>query len=79
MSDRANHGPPLTEQVDRENDILELRVGHKNIARAFFFFQRGREIIVTNGYVKKGQKLDRLELKRAQEFKKDWEERFHER
>ena len=76
LADRANHGPPLTEHVDRENGILEPRVGHKDIARAFFFFERGREIIVTNGYVKKGQKLDRLALKNAQECKKDWEERF---
>src|SRR5690349_992910 len=40
------HGPPLTEAVDRAHGILELRVGHANIARAFFFFQRGQEIVV---------------------------------
>jgi len=76
LGDRANHGPPLTEEVDHKNGILEVRVGHTNIARAFFFFRRGREIIVTNGYVKKGQKLDPRELKRAQDYKRDWEERF---
>jgi len=40
-------------------------VGKTNIARVFFF-QPGQEIIVTNGYVKKRQKLDQDELQRAQ-------------
>lgn len=69
------HGPPLTEQVDKAHKIFELRVGFKNIARVFFFFQPGRLIYLTNGYVKKGQKVDDNELQRAREYKKDWEER----
>lgn len=70
------HGPPHTEQVDTKNGIFELRVGRKDIARAFFFFRRGQEIIVTNGYVKQAQKVDRDELKKAQKCKQDWEKRF---
>jgi phage-related protein len=70
------HGPPLTELVDSQYDIFELRVGSTNIARAFFFFRKGQEIIVTNGYVKKQQKVDKNELKQAQDYKKDWEARF---
>ncbi len=70
------HGPPLTEMVDKEHGILELRVGDANIARAFFFFRRGQEIIVTNGYVKKQQKVDGGELQRARDYKRDWEARF---
>jgi hypothetical protein len=73
-SDR--HGPPLTEMVDRAHSIFELRVGHANIARAFFFFQRGQEIIVTNGYVKKRQRVDVAELQKARDYKQDWETRF---
>ncbi len=69
------HGPPLTEQVDKANKIFELRVGYKNIARVFFFFQRGRLIYLMNGYVKKAQKVDDNELQRARDYKKDWEER----
>lgn len=69
------HGPPLTELVDQKYDIFELRVGDKNIARVFFFFLQGREIIVTNGYVKKQQKVNARELERARTYKKDWEER----
>ncbi len=76
LRDGSRHGLPLTDQVDTRNDIFELRVGKKDIARAFFFFRRGREIIVTNGYVKKTQKVDRGELKKARTFKADWEERF---
>jgi phage-related protein len=74
MSER--HGPPLTELVDRKYDLFELRVGDKNIARVFFFFQGGQEIILTNGYVKKQQKVDIGELERARRYKKDWEERY---
>ena len=76
LESRDRHGPPLTELVDREHGILELRVGHANIARAFFFFQRGQEIIVTNGYVKKRQKVDPKELQKARDYKRDWEARF---
>jgi phage-related protein len=76
LESRDRHGPPLTEVVDRAQGILELRVGHANIARAFFFFQRGQEIIVTNGYVKKRQKVDAAELQKARDYKQDWEARF---
>lgn len=72
---REYHSPPLTELVDPEHDIFELRVGRKNIARVFFFFQPGQVIIPTNGYVKKRQKLDPGKLQLARDYKKDWEER----
>lgn len=73
MSER--HGPPLTELVDKEYDIFYLRVGNKNIARVFFFFQQGQEIIMTKGYVKKQQKVDTSELERARKYKADWQAR----
>lgn len=75
LRDRNRHGPPLTTCVDRKDKIYELRVGHANIARAFFFFQHGAEIIVTNGYVKRRQALDQRELDRVRRYKADWEER----
>jgi phage-related protein len=73
MSQR--HGSPLTQLVDQKHDIFELRIGDKNIARVFFFFRQDREIIVTNGYVKKKQKVDMRELEKARTYKKDWEKR----
>ena len=78
LKNRAYHGPPLTDMVDAEGDILELRVGRSNIARVFFYFLHGRRIILTNGYVKKDQKLDVNELARAKRYKRDWLARFPE-
>ncbi|HEY8599909.1 MAG TPA: type II toxin-antitoxin system RelE/ParE family toxin [Thermomicrobiales bacterium] len=59
------HDPPLTKAIDDTNGLFELRVGKANIARVFFFFQSGQEIIITNGYVKKRQELDQGKLHRA--------------
>ena len=74
LRQRDYHGPPLTKQVHSEG-IYELRVGSANIARMFFFFQPGRQIVVTGGYVKKSQRLDRRELERARRARQDWEMR----
>lgn len=76
LKNRSYHRPPLTELVDSKDHIYELRVGDANIARVFFFFQRGQEIILTNGYIKKRQKLDAGKLALARQYKKDWEARF---
>jgi len=75
LGNRKYHKPPLTKLVDPDNGIYELRVGEKNIARVFWFYQPGRVIIATNGFVKKSQKTDTAELQRACRYKKDWEER----
>ncbi|MBA3416905.1 MAG: type II toxin-antitoxin system RelE/ParE family toxin [Chloroflexia bacterium] len=73
---RENHGLPLTAPVHGSSRIMELRVGRTDIARVFFFFQPEREIVCTNGYVKKSQKLDPAEVARAERCKTDWERRF---
>src|SRR5205085_6356631 len=65
------HGPPLTQLVDQKYNIFKLRIGDKNIARVFSFFRQGREIIFNNGYVKKKQKVETGELKRARTYKKE--------
>src|SRR2546423_10957271 len=72
---RERHGPPLTRLVDQKYDIFEMRIGDKNIAPVFFFFRQGREIILTNGYVKKQQKVDTGGLARPRTYKHDWEQR----
>lgn len=69
------HGPALTLLIDQKDALFELRIGDKNIARVFFFFQQGQQIILTNGYVKKQQKVDARELERARTYKKNWEKR----
>lgn len=73
LRERQNHGPPLTTRIEGADDIFELRVGGSDIARVFFFFRPNREIVCTNGYVKKSQKLDRHEIARAVRHKADWE------
>ena len=76
LKNRDNHGPPLTAPVHGSPSIMELRVGRTDIARVFFFFRPNREIVCTNGYVKKAQKLDPDEVARAERSKADWERRF---
>jgi len=73
---RDNHGSPLTAPVHGSSGIMELRVGRANIARVFFFFRPNREIVCTNGYVKKTQRLDPDEVARAKRYKADWERRY---
>ena len=75
LKNRANHGPPLTASIHRSLGMMEMRVGRTDIARVFFFFQPNREIVCTNGYVKKSQLLDPSELRRAERCKADWESR----
>lgn len=76
LSQSELHGFPLTRPIQGEDNLYELRVGGANIARAFFFFRPDREIVVTNGYVKKQEKADHSEIQRAIQYKRDWEERF---
>ena len=75
LEEGERRGPPLTELVDQQEVLFELRIGGKNIARVFFFFGQGQELILTHGYVKKQQKFDARELVRARSYKKDWEQR----
>ncbi|WEV75185.1 type II toxin-antitoxin system RelE/ParE family toxin [Bifidobacterium sp. ESL0800] len=56
--------------------IFELRVRQStNDVRALYFFMKGRRIIITNGFVKKQNKLPLVELSRAKRYRKDWSER----
>jgi hypothetical protein len=49
LGNSERHGPPLTEATDGTPVMFELRVGKVNIARVFFFFRPGQEIVVTSG------------------------------
>jgi phage-related protein len=72
---REHHRPPLTDRVQGTDGLYELRVGRADIARVFFYFRPGQEIICTNGYVKKAQQLDPREVRRAERLRADWEAR----
>ena len=75
LRQRDNHGLPLTAPIQGSASLYELRVGRANIARVFLFFRPNREIVCTNGYVKKTMKLDPREIARAERYKADWERR----
>jgi phage-related protein len=77
LRNRQNHRRPLTTKVDSGNDIWELRVGHRDILRIFYFHAPNNRLVLTNGYVKKSQKLDQNQLDTAIRRKREWEERHH--
>lgn len=58
------------------NGIMELRTKQgSDITRVLYFFQVGRKIVLTNGFVKRSRKAPRDEIERAIEYKNDWERR----
>jgi len=46
-----------------------------NLARIFYFFIFDKKIILTNGFIKKTQKTPPTQLKKALEYKADYERR----
>jgi phage-related protein len=58
-----------------ETDLYEIRVSFgNNIFRVFCFFDKGRIIIVLNGFQKKTEKTPKTEIERALKLKKDYYE-----
>lgn len=71
-------GNELTEPDTKyiEDGIFELRIRFaSDISRIFYFFWHEDKIVVTNGFVKKSQKLPAGELARAKRYKEDYERR----
>lgn len=61
--------------VDSKDKIFEFKpVGH----RFFNFFYEGGKIIITNGYMKKSQKVSGNDLEKARNMKKDYIRRVRE-
>jgi len=66
--------PPLSVHVGE--GIYELRTKQgSNIDRIFYFFVFGNKIIMTNGYIKKSQQLDKLEFNKARKYRNDYLDR----
>ena len=59
--------------VDKTEKIFEFKPKEE---RFFNFFWEEKKIIITNAYRKKGQKVDKRELERAINIKRDYEFRF---
>ena len=61
---------------DMGDDIFELRFkGKEGQIRVLFFFFYRKQIVFTNGFLKKTQKTPPKEIKTAQQRKKDFIER----
>ena len=58
--------------VDKRQKIYEFKPKGE---RFFNFFYKGKKIIITNAYPKKGQKVNKRELNKAIRLKKDYETR----
>jgi phage-related protein len=59
--------------MENSDGIYEIRVEvGSNIYRAFSFFDKGRLIIVVNGFQKKSQKTPKAEIKLAEKLKKQY-------
>ena len=59
------------------NGIFELREQQaNNISRVLYFFTIGRKIILTNGFIKKTQKTPRNEIDTAEQYRKNYLERY---
>ncbi len=56
-----------------EDGIFELRcIQGNNITRVLYFFYIEKQIIVTNGFIKKTQKTPRKEIELAKKRRDDW-------
>lgn len=49
------------------------------LPRNFFYFFHGNDIIVTNGYIKKSQKTELWEFKRAKQYRDEYSGRFNQK
>lgn len=62
-----------------EDGIFELRCKQgNNIVRVMYFFYVGKIIVVTNGFIKKTQKIPAKEVKLAKRRREDWMSRHKE-
>jgi phage-related protein len=53
--------------------IFELRVKHKNrITRTFYFYYIDRKIIITHGFIKKTEKVPKIEIEKALKFRSEF-------
>ena len=70
LKHRDHHRPPLCLPIG--DGLFELRVGHKDIARGLWFFQRGQRIVVVRCFIKKSQKTPPGELEIARRRMHDY-------
>jgi len=75
----AEFGNTLREPYSKSvgKGLYELRIRFAgDITRIFYFFISGNRIILTNGFIKKTQKMPSGEIALARKYKADYERRF---
>jgi phage-related protein len=66
---------PHSKKVTGIKDLFELRVKFSsNICRLFYFHYKNTIYVITSGYVKKEQKLNKLEIEKALKLMKQYKE-----
>lgn len=71
----AEYGNELREPYTKHvgGGIFELRIKNgTDISRIMYFFYTGKRIILTNGFIKKGQKLPKSELRLAKKYMREY-------
>jgi phage-related protein len=68
---------PHTKSIkDDRGSMFELRAQQSsNISRVFFFYVKGKKIILLNGFVKKSDKTPKTHINLAYKYKKIYEKR----
>ena len=60
--------------IENTDRLFEIRVQQsRNVFRIFCFFDRGRLIVLANGFQKKTRKTPKKEIKKALKIKEDYE------
>ena len=78
LSVLEEYGNALREPYSKPigDGLFELRIKFaSDITRIFYFFIVGNKIILTNGFVKKTAKTPPSEIKRARDYKDNYERR----
>ena len=70
LRERQNHREPLSKAIG--DGLLELRHVGKLNTRIFWFFTKGRRIILVHGIRNKGQSLPAHDLETAKARMNDW-------
>lgn len=74
LKNRSYHRPPLSKSIG--DDLFELRHVGKLNTRIFYFFVKGRRIIMVHGIRNKSLKIPRHDYRTAQERRLDWMRRL---
>ena len=81
LSVLEEYGNALREPYSKPigDGLFELRIKFaSDITRIFYFFIVGNKIILTNGFVKKTAKTPPSDIKRAKDYKDDYERRHRD-